>query len=110
MIGSFPSSTDDFLVALMTDQQDVVVVPGEPPGLVVHLGDQRAGGVNDLQVALAGADVHRRRDPVRGEHHNRSLGNLLGLVDENRTGLSQGVNHVAVMHDLVTHVDRRAVF
>lgn len=74
MIGSFPSSTDDFLVALMTDQQDVVVVPGEPPGLVVHLGDQRAGGVNDLQVALAGADVHRRRDPVRGEHHNRSSG------------------------------------
>ena len=46
--------TDDLFVALVADQQDVVVVAGEALGLVVHLGDQRAGGVDDLQAAVGG--------------------------------------------------------
>ena len=57
-------------------EQDVVVVAGEALGLVVHLGHQRAGGVDGAQVALGGLHVHRRRDPVRGEDHDGSLGNL----------------------------------
>src|SRR3954451_16818937 len=36
----------DLLVTAVTDQQDVVVVLREPPGLLVHLADQRAGGVD----------------------------------------------------------------
>ena len=108
-VGRFPGGTDDFLVALMTNQQNVVVVTGESPGLVVHLGDQRAGGVDGLQVTFGGRRVHGRRDPVRGEHHDGPFGNLVGLLDEHRTGLDQRVNHVPVVHDLVAHVDRGAV-
>ena len=53
--------------------------------------------------------VHRRRDAVRGEHHDRALGHLVGLVDEHGAGLGQRVDDVPVVHDLVPHVHRRAV-
>ena len=62
-----------------------------------------------LQVALLGVDVHRRRDAVRGEHHDRPLGHLVGLVDEDRARLGQRLDHVDVVHDLVADVHRRAV-
>jgi hypothetical protein len=110
MVGGFTGGSDDLLVALVADQQDVVVVAGEPLGFVVHLGDQRAGGVDDLQLPLGGRDVHRRRDAVRGEHHDRALGNLVGLFDEHRARLGQGLHHVAVVHDLMPDVDGCAVF
>ena len=57
----------------------------------------------------AAVGVHGRRDAVRGEHHDGALGHLVGLLDEDRTGLGQGVHHVPVVHDLVPDVDRRAV-
>ncbi len=109
VVGRLAGGADDLLVALVADQQDVVVVAGEAPGLVVHLGDQRAGGVDGLQVAFGGRRVHRRRDAVRGEHHDGALGHLVGLLDEDRAGLGQGLHHVPVVHDLLAHVDRGAV-
>ena len=62
-----------------------------------------------VQVTFGGGRVHRRRDAVRGEHHDGPFGNLVGLLDENRPGLLQGVDHVPVVHDLVAHIDRGAV-
>ncbi len=62
-----------------------------------------------MQVAFGGGGVHGRRDAVRGEHHDGALGDLVGLLDEDRPGLFQGVDDVAVVHDLVAHVDRGAV-
>ena len=60
---------DDLLVALVADQQDVVVLGGEPPGLVVHLGDQGAGRVDRAQVArLASA---RTAAPPHGQRRRR---------------------------------------
>ncbi len=109
MIGGLTGGADDLLVALVADQQDVVVVAGEALGLVVHLGDQRAGGVDDLQLALGGSRVHGRRDAVGGEHHDRAFRHLVVVVDEDRAGLGQRLHHVAVVHDLVPHVDRGAV-
>jgi hypothetical protein len=110
VVGGLPGGADDLLVALVADQQDVEVGAGEALGFVVHLGDQRAGGVDGLQVALGGRRVHRGRDPVRGEHHDGSLGDLVGLLDEHRTGRGQGIDHMPVVHDFVTHVDGSAVF
>ena len=81
---------DDLLVALVTDQQDFVVVVGEPTGLVVHLGDQRAGRVDRAQLALRGLVVHDRSDAVRGEDDHGALGNLVGLLDEDRAPLLEG--------------------
>ena len=52
LVGRLARGADDLLVALVADQQDVVVLGGEPAGLIVHLGDQRAGGVDRAQVAF----------------------------------------------------------
>ncbi len=62
-----------------------------------------------LQPPLGGRRVHGRRDAVSGEHHDGALGHLVGLLDEHRTGLGQRLHHVAVVHDLMPDVDRRAV-
>ena len=61
------------------------------------------------RLRSAAVCVHRRRHAVRGEHHDRALGHLVGLVDEHRAGLGQGVHHMPVVHDLVPDVHRGAV-
>ena len=50
MLGRLARRALDLFVALVADQQDVVVVVGEPLGLVVDLGHQRAGGVDRLEL------------------------------------------------------------
>ena len=109
VLGRLAGGALDLLVALVADQQDVVVVIGEPPGLVVHLGHQRAGGVDGLQAALGRLRVHRRRDAVGGEHHGLALRHLVELLDEDRTARLEVGHDVLVVHDLLAHVDRRAV-
>ena len=38
MVGGLTGGADDLFVALVADKEDVVVLAGEPLGLVVHLG------------------------------------------------------------------------
>src|SRR5690606_27542647 len=45
---------------------------------------------------------------VGAEDHGGAVGHLVQLLDEDRPALLQVVDHVAVVHDLVAHVDRRA--
>ncbi len=109
VLGGLAGGALDLLVPLVADQQDVVVLVGEPPGLVVHLGDERAGGVDGLQRPLLGLPVHLRGHAVGGEHHGGARGHLGDLLDEDGpAGLEVG-HHVLVVHDLLAHVDRRAV-
>src|SRR5215471_3276542 len=95
---------DDFLVALVADQQDVVVAGREAPGLVVHLGDERAGGVDGPQPAVFGRLPHLWRDAMRGEHDDAALGHLTRVLDEDGPAFLQLVHHVRVVHDLLAHV------
>src|SRR6266542_2350752 len=67
-------------VTLVTDQQDVVVGGSEPLGLLVHLGDERAGRVDRLELPRGRLLVHHRGDAVRGEDDRLALGHLVGLV------------------------------
>jgi len=80
-----------------------------PLGLDVHLGDQRAGGVEIDHLPLHRFGRHRLRYAVSGEHHRPVVGTLLQLLDEHRPYRAQAVDHMAVVHDLVAHIDRRAV-
>ena len=91
------------------DEQDVEVLAGEPLGLLVHLGDQRAGGVDRAQLPVAGLGPDRGRDAVRGEHQQGTLGHLGRVVDEDRAALLERLHDVPVVHDLLADVDRRAV-
>jgi hypothetical protein len=92
----------------VADQQDVVVPGGEAARLVVHLGDQRAGGVDRAQPPLFRGAAHLGSDAVRGEDHDRAGRHLVHLRDEDRTALFQRADHVRVVHDLPADVDRRA--
>jgi hypothetical protein len=47
----------------------------------------------------------RRRGP---ENHDAIVRHLVEFLDEDRAALAQVVDHEAVVHDLVAHVDRRA--
>ena len=108
-VGRLARGALDLFVALVADEQDLEVVAGEAHGLAVHLGHERAGRVDRLQTAI-GCRVHdRRRDAVRAEDDVRALGHLVDLVDEDRARRLELGHDVDVVHDLLAHVDRRAV-
>ena len=99
----------DLLVTVVADEKDLVVIAGEPGGLAVHLGDERTGRVDRLEVAVGSTLHHGGRDAVSAEDDVSSLGNLLHLVDEDRALLLQRGHHVDVVHDLLAHVHRGTV-
>ena len=96
-------------MTVVADQQDPLVLLGEAHGLAVHLGHQRARGVDGAQVALGGLLDDGRGHAVRGEHGQGALGHLVQLVDEHHAALGQGVHDVPVVDDLLAHVHGGAV-
>ena len=80
-----------------------------PLGLAMDLGDQRAGGVDEEQVAAAGLGRHRLRHAVGGEHDGPVVRHLVELLDEDRALGLEAFDDVAVVHDLVADIDRPAV-
>ena len=45
---------------------------------------------------------------MRGINNTRTLRHLIQLVDEDRSFLRQITHHIAVVHDLLAHINRRA--
>ena len=78
-------------------------------GLAMDLGDQRAGGVDIEQVAAARLGRHGFRHAVRREHHRPVVRHLVELVDEDRALGLEVLDDIAIVHDLVTDIDRPAV-
>ena len=78
--------------------------------LDVHLGDQRAGRVEHAQAARVGLRAHRLRHAVRGEDDGaRPRGTSSSSSTNTAPFALQVVDDEPVVHDLVAHVDRRAV-
>ena len=75
---------DHLGMAGMADQQHGAAVLVMPLDLAVDLGDQRAGGVGEDQLAAAGLGRHRLGHAVRREHHQRVVRHLVELLDEHR--------------------------
>ena len=44
------------------------------------------------------------------EHHKRAIGHVGQLLDEDGALVAQFIEHIAIVHDLMTHIDRRAIF
>ena len=107
--GKLAHGADHLGVAGMADQHDLAAPAEMDLGLAMDLGDQRAGGVEMEQVPQARRLRHRLGDAMGGEHH-RLVGvrNLVQLLDEDGALGLQPVDDVAVVHDLVAHIDRRA--
>lgn len=75
---------DDFRVPGMADEDDVAAHLDQPLGLAMHLGDERAGGVEIFEAPAFGIGGYRLGHAVRGEHDMRILGHLVQFLDEDR--------------------------
>ena len=101
---------DDLRVALMPDQQCMQSVACMALRLGMHLGDQRAGGVDIRHLPPRRLRRHHLRHAMRGEHHRAVIRALGQLLDKDRAHRLKPLHHMRIVHDLVAHIDRRAPF
>ena len=97
----------------MSDQQHMTAEPLVTHRLLMHLGNERAGRVEIEQIARLRVGRHRFRHAVGRKHHRRvaMVGRyFVEFLDEHGAELLKTLDHVAVVHDLVPHIDRGAVF
>ena len=94
----------------MPDQDDLAALIGVALALDMHLGDQRAGRVDDRQAARGGAFLDRAGDTMGAEDRDAARRHLVDLVDKMRPFAAQPLDDVPVMDDLMAHIDRRPVF
>src|SRR6516162_7153743 len=94
----------------VADQHDLATALMVDLGLAVHLRHQWTGGVEGEQVALLGLLGNRLRHAMRGENDGRvGIRNLVELFHEDGALGLEAFDHVAVVYDLVAHIDRRTV-
>ena len=107
--GRLAQRAGDLLVSLVADQHDPVVLRCEAPGLVMDLGHQWAGGIDDREVAAAsGLLPDLGGHTVGGQDDDRVGRHLVELGHEDGPlGLQVG-HDVSVVHDLPAHVHRSA--
>ena len=92
----------------MADQDDLQPVLVMGAGLDMHLGDQRTGGIEVEHVAGLGRGRHGLGHAMcRKDHGGVGFGDLVQLLHKNGAFRLQGLDHVAVVDDLVAHVDGR---
>ena len=90
----------------MSDQYDFSGVAGETLSFYMNFCDQWAGGVDAAETLADRRLPHRRRYAVGTEDQQRASRRLGGILDEDRSLLSEPLDHVAVVNDFVTDVDR----
>src|SRR5262249_14946443 len=108
-VRSFAGGADDFLVILVAYENDGALLAGEFQGFKVHLGDERAGGVDHFEGALFGFVANRRRNAVSAEDENSAVRDVLYGLDKNSAAAAQLLDDIGVVNDFVVHVDRGAV-
>ncbi|MNC44449.1 hypothetical protein D3C75_933550 [compost metagenome] len=92
----------------VADEDALLAVAAVAGHLQVHLGDQRAGGVEHLEATARGLVAHRLGDTVGAEDDDDVVRHLVQLFDENRPARAQILDHELVVHHFMAHVDRRA--
>ena len=92
----------------MADQHHLPPLAHKAGAMQMHLGDQRARGVEHGQLALAGRLDHRFGHAMGGKHRCRAVGDLIQFFDKHRPQRFQPVHHMGVVHDFVADIDRWA--
>ena len=108
--GNLAHGSLDLGMAGMADQDQGPALGHIALALVVDLGDQRAGGIEHRQAARGGLFLDAAGHAMGAEHGDRLRRNFRQILDEDRALVLQAFDHVFVVHDLVAHIDRRAVF
>ena len=99
----------DFGMPGMTDEHQHATPGNVSPALVVHFGDQRASGVDGRQRPQPRVVFNFSRDAMGAEDGDGSRRHVLQSLDEARAFRLERFDHVAVVNDLMAHVDRRAM-
>ncbi|MPN59420.1 hypothetical protein SDC9_207141 [bioreactor metagenome] len=73
----------------------------------MHLGDQRAGRIEDGKAAALGLLLHGLGDAVGREDQRGAGRHFVQLLDEDGALGLEVVDHKSVVHDLVAHIDGR---
>ncbi len=94
----------------MADQNELAALADIALALVMHLGDQRAGRVQDRQRAGGGFFLDAFGDPMGAENGDRIRRHFGQVLDEAGAFGLEALHHMLIVHDLVAHIDRRAVF
>ena len=94
----------------MADQDDLEPVLVVRARLDMHLGDERTGGieVEHAARALAAAGTDLRHAMCRKDHGGVGFGDFVELLHKNGAFAFECLDDVAIVHDLVAHVDRRS--
>jgi hypothetical protein len=75
----------------------------------MHFADKRTRGIQHREIATRSLVLDCLRHPMGAENSCRSGGDLVQLFDEPGALALKLVNDVAIVDDLVTHVNRRPV-
>src|SRR6185437_1453424 len=75
-VRGFAQCAFNFVVVAVSYENERVALLGEFDGLDMDLGDERAGGVDDLEMPVSRLLPDRRRDTVGGENDPRAFRNL----------------------------------
>jgi len=105
-----PHRADDFRMEGMPDQDDLTALIGVALALDMDFRDEWASRVDDRQAARSGPILDRAGDAVGAEDRDAARRHLVDLVDEMRPFAAQPLDNVTVVDDLMTDIDRRAVF
>ena len=109
-LGNLAHRAFDLRMAGVADQNEPAALRDIALALIVHLGDQRAGGVEHRELALRGFLLDALGDAMGAEDGDRVRRNLGEVLDEMRAFGLEALDDMLVVHDLVAHIDRRAVF
>ena len=105
-----PHGANGFRMTFMADVDHLharLMVPGR---LVMHFGDQRAGGIDGDHVAQCRLSRDGFWHAVGGKDH-RAVERAIGqLLDKHRTFRAQAIDDELVVDNLVAHENRRTPF
>ena len=102
-----PHGALDLRVSGVADQNHIASFARIALHFHMHLGHKRTGGIKHREPAARGRLDHRARHAMRREDHGRPLRHLSEILDKHGTQAAQALDDVEVMHDLMTHIDRR---
>ena len=108
--GHLSHRPDDFRVALVADEKDVLALLDLTFGLAMDFADKRAGRIDIEQLAPVGLCGHGLGHAMRREYDRHIVRHLVQFLDEDRALGLQRIDHIAIMDDLVPYIDRRTVF
>ena len=91
----------------MANENALAAFAGVANHFHVYLGDQRAGGVEYLQLAALCFLLHGLGYAMGAEDDDGVIRHFVELFHKHRPALTQIVHHITVVDHLVAHIDRR---